>query len=139
MSISGPRMRIALLITDNRDMLRDYSTPAPHFGTTLEALLQGFARMLELEMHVVACARARMNSPSKLASNIFFHSLFVPKSGWIRTGYRGCIRAVRRKLKEIRLDLVLGQGIERDCAISAIFSGFPNVVTIPGNMAALAR
>jgi glycosyltransferase involved in cell wall biosynthesis len=33
---------------------------------------------------------------------------------------------------------VHGQGTERDCAISAVFSGFPNVVTIHGNMNAIA-
>jgi len=48
-------------------------------------------------------------------------------------------RAVRRKLKEIQPDLVHGQGTELDCAVSAVFSGFPNVVTIHGNMAELAR
>jgi glycosyltransferase involved in cell wall biosynthesis len=34
---------------------------------------------------------------------------------------------------------VHGQGTERDCAISAVFSGFPNVLTIHGNIAELAR
>jgi len=57
----------------------------------------------------------------------------------MRTGYQGCIRAVRRKLKALQPDIVHGQGTERDCAICAIFSGFPNVVTIHGNMAELAR
>jgi glycosyltransferase involved in cell wall biosynthesis len=46
---------------------------------------------------------------------------------------------VRRKLKEIQPDIVHGQGTERDCAISAVFSGFPNVVTIHGNMRSLAK
>ena len=89
-------------------------------------------------MWSVARAR-RMSSPPKLAPNIFFHSLCVSKLGWLSTGYRGCIQAVRRKLKEVQPDLVHGQGTERDCAISAVFSGFPNVVTIHGNMAELAR
>ena len=132
-------MRIALLTTDGREVWKDYGTPTPHFGTAVEALLQGFARMPEVEVHVVTCARARVNAPPKLAANIFFHSLFVPKLGWLRTGYQGCIRAVRNKLKEIRPDVVHGQGTERDCAICAVFSGFPNVVTIHGNMAELAR
>jgi glycosyltransferase involved in cell wall biosynthesis len=132
-------MKIALLTTDSREVLKDYSTPAPYFGTAPEALMQGFALIPEVEVHVVACARARMNSPPKLAPNIFFHSLFVPRMGWMRTGYQGCIRAVRRKLEEIQPDLVHGQGTEGDCAISAVFSGFPNVVTIHGNMAELAR
>jgi glycosyltransferase involved in cell wall biosynthesis len=132
-------MRIALLTTDGREVLKDYSTPAPHFGTAVEALMQGFAQMPGVEVHVIGCARERMKSPPKLAPNILFHSLRVPKLGWLSTGYQGCIRAVRRKLSEIRPDVVHGQGTERECAISAAFSGFPNVVTIHGNMAELAR
>src|ERR1019366_7450700 len=132
-------MRIALLTTDNRTMFKDFGTPAPYFGTAPEALMRGFALTPETEVHVVSCVREKVQSPPKLAPNIFFHSLHVPKIGWMRTGYQGCIRATRKKLKEIQPDIVHGQGTERDCAISAVFSGFPNVVTIHGNMAALAR
>ena len=132
-------MKVALLTTDGREVLKDYGTPAPHFGTAPEALMQGFALLPEVEVHVVACARAKVNAPPKLAPNIYFHSLCVPKIGWLSTGYQGCIRAVRRKLKEIQPDLVHGQGTELDCSISAVFSGYPNVVTIHGNMAELAR
>jgi glycosyltransferase involved in cell wall biosynthesis len=102
-------------------------------------LLEGFASMPDIEVHVISCTQVPMQSPEKLASNIWFHSLDVPKIGWLRTAYQGCIRAVRRKLREIQPDIVHGQGTERDCAISAVFSGYPNVVTIHGNMAELAR
>ena len=132
-------MRIALLTTDNREDRKDYGNPAPHFGSAPEALLQGFAQIPSLEVHVVSCTQLAMTSPAKLAPNIFFHSLHVPRFGWLRTGYQGCIRAVRRKLRELRPDVVHGQGTERDCALSAVFSGFPNVLTIHGNMAALTR
>ena len=63
----------------------------------------------------------------------------MPRIGWLRTGYQGCIRAARKKLREIQPDIVHGQGTERDCAISAAFSGFPNVVTVHGNMRKIAR
>jgi glycosyltransferase involved in cell wall biosynthesis len=132
-------MKIALLTTDSREILKNYSSSVLEFGTAPAALMQGFALMPEVEVHVVSCAREKMSSPAKLAPNIFFHSLCVPKIGWMRTGFQGCIRAVRKKLKEIQPDLVHGQGTEHDCAISAVFSAFPNVVTIHGNMAELAR
>jgi len=134
-----PPMKIALLTTDGRQHFRDYDNPAPSFGTAPEALLQGFAAIPEAEVHVVSCAQQRTRSPGKIAGNIFFHSLHVPKVGWLRTGYLGCIRAVRKKLKEIRPDIVHGQGTERDCAISAVFSGHPNVITIHGNMRLIAQ
>lgn len=132
-------MKVALLTTDNREQSKSYSAPLPYFGTAPEALLQGFASLPEVEVHVVSCARAQMEPQQQLAPNIFFHSLHVPKLGWIRTGYQGCIRATRKKLKELQPDMVHGQGTEQDCSISAVFSGFPNVLTIHGNMRLIAK
>jgi glycosyltransferase involved in cell wall biosynthesis len=102
-------------------------------------LIDGFARLPEVELHLISCIQQPMQSPEKLADNIWFHGLLVPKIGWLRTGYQGCIRAVRRKLRELQPDIVQGDGTERECAISAVFSGFPNVVAMQGNMAELAR
>jgi glycosyltransferase involved in cell wall biosynthesis len=133
------KMKIVQLITDNREPHRQYQKQVPEFGTAPQALLQGFAGMADVEVHVVSCAKQSMKSPAKLAENIFFHSLRVPHLGWLRTGYQGCIRAVRRKLREIQPDVVHGQGSERDQNISAVFSGFPNVITIHGNMRSVAR
>jgi glycosyltransferase involved in cell wall biosynthesis len=132
-------LRVALVTTDGRDLLRDYDAAMPSFGTAPEALLQGLAQLPDVEVHVVSLLRQPVRSPEKLAENIWFHSLVVPKIGWLRTGYQGCIRAVRKKLKEIRPDIVHGQGTERECAISAVFSGHPNVITIHGNMKAMAN
>jgi len=87
-----------------------------------------------LEIHVLSCTQQRMQSPEKLAENIWFHSLHVPKWGWLRTGYLGCILAVRKRLREIQPDLVHAQGTERDCAISAIFTPYPKLLTIHGNL-----
>src|SRR5215469_2650163 len=101
-------MKIAIFTTDNREPFKDYANPVPYFGTAPEALLQGFAQLPHVEVHVVTCARAPMQSPEKLADNIFFHSLLVPKIGWMRTAYQGCIRATRKKLREIRPDIVHG-------------------------------
>jgi glycosyltransferase involved in cell wall biosynthesis len=132
-------MRLAFLTTDNRQNYRSFEGTVPHFGTAPEALLQGFAAVPELEVHVVSCAQKPMKSPPKLAENIWFHSLYVPRPGWLQTSYQGCIRAVRRKLKVIQPDMVHGQGTERDCAISAVFSRFPNILTIHGNMRLIAE
>jgi len=132
-------MKLAFLTSDNREAHREYDNPVPWFGTAPAALLQGFAEMPDLEVHVVTCTQRPMESPSKLAGNIFFHTLHVPKIGWMRTLYQGCIRATRRKLREIQPDIVHGQGTERDCSISAVLSGFPTVMTIHGNMRVMAE
>ncbi len=132
-------MRIVVLTTDNREPHKDYANPLPHFGTAPAALLQGLAMIPEIEVHVVSCIRQPVAAPEKIAPNIFFHSLVVPQSGWMRTLFQGCIRAARKKIQEIQPDIVHGQGTEADCSISAIYSGFPNVLTLHGNMRSVAR
>lgn len=132
-------MKIAILSTDSREHFKDYGNPVPYFGTAPEALIQGFSHLPDAEVHVVSCARARMTSPEKLAPNVFFHGLYVPRIGWLGTAYQGCVRAVRKKLRQIQPSIVHGQGTERDCAINAVFGGFPNVLTIHGNMRLIAR
>ena len=130
-------MKIVQFTTDNREPHKDYDTPVPHFGAAPEALLEGFALLPEVEVHVVSCLRRSVPSPAKVFGSLHYHSLVVPKSGWLTTGYQGCIRATRNIIREIGADVVHGQGTERDCAISAVYSGLPNVVTIHGNMAEL--
>ena len=132
-------MKIAFLVIDLRENDRSYSEAIPRFPGGMASLFDGFARLPEAEVHIVSCIQQSAPSPEKLADNIWFHSLHVPKLGWLRTGYQGCIRAVRRKLRKIQPDIVHGVGTERECAISALFSGFRNLVTIQGNMAELAR
>jgi glycosyltransferase involved in cell wall biosynthesis len=132
-------MRVAIVTTDNREHYKTYGELAPSFGMAPEALLQGLEQQPELEVHVVSCTQQLTRSPAKLAENVFFHALHVPKIGWMRTFYQGCIRAIRSRLRQISPEIVHGQGTERECALGAIASGFPNVVTIHGNMRELAR
>jgi len=132
-------VKIAVLTSDNREVFKEYGAAAPFFGPAPEALLQGLAQVPEVEVHVVSCTRVPMASPAKLTPNTFFHSLHVPKLGWMRTFYQGCVRATRKKLQEIRPEIVHGQGTELDCGLSAVFSGIPNVLTIHGNMRLIAE
>ena len=132
-------MRVVILTTDNREPHKDYANPQPHFGTAPAALLQGLALLPEVEVHVVSCIRKSVKSPAKIAPNTFFHSLVVPKIGWMKTLFQGCVRATQKKIREINPDIVHGQGTEADCSISAVYSGFPNVLTLHGNMRSVAR
>jgi glycosyltransferase involved in cell wall biosynthesis len=128
-------MKVAFLTTDNREQQAKYYLDQPFFGTAPSAVLDGLALLPEdVEVHVISCSKQLMNVPPKLASNIHFHQPIVPHIGWGRTAFAGCALAVRRALKEIQPDIVHGQGTERDCSISAVYSGFPNVLTIHGNM-----
>jgi len=134
-------MKVAVLTTDSREHFKDYSNPQPYFGSAPTALLEGFAMLpSEVEVHVVSCLQKRPDSsPRKLADNIHYHALHVRNIGWMKTGYLGCVRAVRGKLQEIRPDIVHGQGTERECAISSVYSGFPSVVTLHGVMGSVRK
>jgi len=132
-------LRIAILTAEIREHNKDYANPNPGFGTPLEALREGFAALPDIEVHFLSCLRRPVNAPEKLAPNIWYHALHVPKIGWIRTGYQGCIRAMRKKLREIGPDIVHGQGTEDNNSLCAVFSGFPNVLTIHGNMRLIAK
>ena len=132
-------MKIALITTDNRGQFREYDKEAPWFGMAPEALLSGFTSLPELEVHIISCIRRPVKAPEKLADNIWFHSLHVPRIGWMRTLHQGCIRAVRKKLKEIQPDIVHGQGTEAEQAMCAALSGYPNVVTLLGIMREIAK
>ena len=128
-----------MIIPDNRDEFGNYAEDLPVFGPAPTALLEGMAQETDLEIHIVSCARKPMYAPNKLGRNIFFHLLLVRQWGRLRSAYSGCILAIRKKLQELKPDIVHGQGTERYCALAAVFSGFPNVTTIHGNMRAIAK
>lgn len=133
-------MKIAILTSDNRERFKDYTHPTPYFGPAPEALLQGFAALgSQVEVHVISCLQEPAPAPEKIADNMWYHAVVVPKIGWLRTLYQGCIRAVRKKLREIQPNIVHGQGTERECSMCAIYSGLPNVLTIHGNMIGVAK
>ena len=132
-------MRSAQITTDNRENFKSYTRAEPYFGTAPQGLLNGFANLGDHEIHVLSCSRVGTENPSKLASNIFFHQIIVDKLGWGKSLFLGCAQATRSLLKEIQPDIVHGQGTERDCAMSAVLSGYPNILTLHGNMRVHAR
>jgi len=133
------RCVIAMIVSDDREVFRSYSDPHPSFSQAPNALLEGLANAKDFEIHTICCVQKPVNSPIRIFENIYHHTLLVPKLGWLRTGYSGCISAIRSKLRQISPDLVHGQGTERYCALAAVRSGFPNVVTIHGNMVELVK
>jgi glycosyltransferase involved in cell wall biosynthesis len=132
-------MKIAIIAFDNREDWNRFSDPYPIFGPAPDALFEGLSRQKSCEIHVLSCAQRPLASPAALKNNIRFHLEIVGKWGWLRGGYAGCIRALRRKLRQIQPDIVHGQGTERYCAMAAAYSGYPNVVTVHGNMRRIAR
>lgn len=132
-------IRVAIVTTDNRDHFRQFHEIVPYFGTAPQALLEGFDGMDNVEVHVISCLHQAMTSSRMLGRNIYYHGLPVGRLAWMKSGYLGCIAAVRGKLSEIAPDIVHGQGTERDCSMDAVFSGYPNVLTVHGNMGEIRR
>ena len=134
-------MKIAFLTTDNREQFNDYENPTPHFGPAPTALLDGLAMLPEdVEVHVISCTRRKMDSPRKLAENIWFHQPLVPHLGWGRSAFAGCGWATRRAIQELHPDLIHAQGTERDCAVSMMMGPrLPKILTIHGHMARIAE
>ena len=56
-------MRVVSLTTDNREHDRAYHETTPRFAAGHAALLQGFADMDDLELHVLGCTQQPMRSP----------------------------------------------------------------------------
>ncbi len=113
--------------------------PMPFFGPAPSALLEGLTDRSDLELHIVACSRKKMRAPEKLGPNIWYHLLHVPRLTSARFLYAGRIAAIQKKLRAIAPELVHGQGTERYCGLAAALSGFPNVITIHGNMSGMVR
>jgi phosphatidylinositol glycan class A protein len=127
-------LRIVQITTDSREHYKDYENPKPYFGTAPQALLEGFKSINDIEVHVISCSHKATKPCEKLTENIWFHQPVIGKWGWGRTLFSSCVKAVRNIIDEIQPDIVHGQGTERECALAAVHSGYPNVITIHGNM-----
>lgn len=133
-------IKLLLVTTDNREQQKHHDRPEPWLSTPVESLVEGFAAHPdEIEVHIVSCAKRRMPGTGRIGPNLVFHQPIVPLPGWGRSLFAGCAIAVRRLARQLDVDLVHGQGTERDCAISAVCSGKPNVLTIHGNMERIHR
>ena len=131
------KIRVAFLVVADRF---DQPIPIPFFGTAPSALLQGFAYYPDdVEVHVISCTQKPVPSPVKLAPNIWFHGLFVPKVGFLRTFHQGCVRAVSKSLRKIKPDIVHAQGTERWCAIVGALLPFPKILTVHGYLNGINR
>jgi glycosyltransferase involved in cell wall biosynthesis len=128
-------IKLLLVTTDNREHRGRYDMPEPWLSSPVLSLVSGFEQFSnDIEVHIVSCTKQSMSAPEKLADNVYFHQPIVPKIGWGRSLFLGCAYAVRKLARRIGADIVHGQGTERDSAMAAVLSGYPNVLTIHGNM-----
>jgi glycosyltransferase involved in cell wall biosynthesis len=136
--MDSKKIKVALLLPDDRF---GKNLPFPVFGAAPTALLQGFEDLGSsvLEVHVISCVIGSVPAPEKLADNIWYHQIELPKWCFLRSLHLGAILAVRNKLKQINPDLVHSHGIERWCGVAGSFSGFPAILTIHGHLRLINR
>jgi glycosyltransferase involved in cell wall biosynthesis len=127
------KIKVAMLLPDDRS---GKNLPEPFFGSAATALLQGFEMLGSdvIEVHIISCVIGELPAPEKLADNIWYHQIVIPKWTFLRSLHLGPIIAVRRKLRKIQPDLVHSQGTEKWCAITGCLSGYPAVLTIHGHL-----
>jgi glycosyltransferase involved in cell wall biosynthesis len=133
------KLRVAMIIPDNRDERRQYDRPEPEFGPAPAALLQGLRELSEIELHVLATTRRPMAAPAQLGERVYYHLLPAGRFAGLSGLYLPAVRALRQRIQALQPDVVHGQGTERYCALGAVFSRRPNLVTVHGNMRAIAR
>src|ERR1700719_4453654 len=131
-------LNIAIITTSGRDRLKRWESAEPQLGTAVEALLQGFQYLPEHNVYVLMPIRRNPQQRWR-DGNVTFQEIPVPMWGMMKSLYLGTTMNIRRKLQDIDPDIVHGQGTERECAVASVFSGFQNVLTIHGNMRAIAR
>lgn len=129
-----------MVTTDNREHRGRYEMPEPWLSAPQSAVLNALHAFSDsIEVHVVSCSKRPMARPEKLGPNIWFHQPIVPGLGWGRSAFAGCAMATRKLASKLDVQLAHGQGTERECAVSAVHSGVPSVVTIHGHMEKLNR
>ena len=132
-------MKIVWLATSGRDVLKTWhKTEEFGLAPSVMATMEGFQNFPEHEIHVLMAVRRKCQPPMQIG-NIFYHEVKTPMWGMMKTLYFFATRALLNKIRELQPDLVHGQGTERECALPAIFSGLPNLLTIHGNIRELAR
>ena len=133
------KLKLGLITTDSREFFYPPDRTRPSLGTAVQGLLEGFSLLRDIEVHVLSCLSVKRASPKRLFPNVFFHSLYVPKCGWLRSFYSGCAFRICRKTDELGLAVLHSQGTERECAAAAMASRLPKVLTIHGNCRAISQ
>src|SRR5687767_9105323 len=98
MGVNGPeqRLRVAMVVADEREAHGTYDRPEPYFGPAPAALLSGFSQLDGVEIHIVSCVRQPVVAPSKVAANIYYHTVRVPAWGYLKTFYVPTILRIRQ-------------------------------------------
>jgi glycosyltransferase involved in cell wall biosynthesis len=132
-------VRVVWVIADERDAQGDWGRGGPYFGPAPDAIIQSLLELDSgLEFHAVCCVKRPVGPSLQLADAFWYHPVEV-HGGYRRSLFIESAFKVRNIIRSISPDLVLGQGTEEYQGLCAAFSGYPNCITVHGNMRAVAR
>jgi glycosyltransferase involved in cell wall biosynthesis len=99
----------------------------------VEALEEGMAQLPQVDVHILS-ETEKSAGVRQAETKTSFPCLRPP-------GYNFMIRSasLKRKARDLNPALVHGQGTEKEAAWTAVFSGFPSVITVHGMMGEVSR
>jgi len=102
-------------------------------ATPVINLIKGLCRSQENIIHVITFNNAiERDDTVHLENNLIVHYLRAPRFSGISTFYAWRIYKIRKLLDKIKPDVVHGQGTEKEMALAAVTSKYPNVITVHG-------
>jgi len=136
-------IRVVMLVVDGNDVQGDqfldldHLSPAVH--PAVQGLLDGLSSQENLECCVLYGKRNGLQEETRRVGSVVYTSVPYQRLPLPGLGYVARLLALRRKIKELKPDLVHGQGTERESALTAVLSGYPSLITLHGNFRVIAK
>lgn len=118
-----------------------------HPSSWIQVLSSELAKNEQVQLHIVTTSNAAARDYVIKRGGIIYHVLKSRLPGtrrgyFLSTAYTlfafPCIRMIQR-LKEIRPGIVHGHGTEGPFSLAAVYSGFPNIISIQGIITRIAE
>lgn len=137
------QLKVAMLVVDGNDVAGDqwrllgHESPSVH--PAIQNLLDGLAERKDLECRVLYGALNAAQPSFRSQGNVLYEAVPYRRLPLPGGGYWGRAFALMGRLHQIKPDLVHAQGTERESALAAVLSGFPNLLTLHGNFRKIAK
>ena len=134
------KLRVAMVVIDANDYtgssLVNRSMPSPVVHNAIQGVLEGMRDRQDVECYVIYGSRLLKSISERIDGAIHYIVIPYRPVPLLRMGgaYLGRVAAIYRFIRKLRPHIVHGQGTEAECGLVARYSGFPNVVTLHGNM-----
>jgi glycosyltransferase involved in cell wall biosynthesis len=132
-----------MLVVDGNDVAGDqwrllgHESPSVH--PAIQNLLDGLAERQDLECRVLYGALNAVQPSFRSQGSVLYEAVPYRRLPLPGGGYLGRTWSLLKRLRQLKPDLVHAQGTERESALAAVLSGFPNLLTLHGNFREISR